>query len=280
MKFFLALIVVLVLPCAIMARDLARVQEPRLNEQDEREYVINPANDISLSLTALFTVGIGDYLYYNMEIPSPRDRKTKADLLPWDRKFAGRYSETADFMSDVGSVFALAPFVIGGMAWYNGNSDKEEFWTFSLMLTQALLFQHGINVACRSLQIWPRPYILSDTGTKGNDKAQKAKAEAYGSFFSGHASAAFTIATFTSEWYSQTHSNPATIRVVRALSYSLAGFESALRVAAGKHYPTDVIVGALVGTGISFGILKMHKKRNQAYSLWAGPNMAGVTFYL
>lgn len=246
---------------------------------DSHEYILNPANDVSLSLTAILTAGIGTYLYGNMSYPDERNKVHKEDLLPWDKPVAGRYSETADFMSDIGSLLAVAPLAIGGWAVHTGNSDKQEFWTFTLMFTQALLFQSGINLAFRSMELWPRPYIFA-TDKKGQKKAEEAKPEAYGSFFSGHASAAFTVAVFTSEWFDQTHPNSSATRIVRALAFSLAGFESALRVAAGKHYPTDVIVGALVGTGISYGILEMHKKRNQMYSLWVGPGTAGVSFRL
>lgn len=110
--------------------------------------------------------------------------------------------------------------------------------------------------------------------------AEKAKGEAYGSFFSGHASAAFTVAVFTSEWFSNVYPNSANTGVVRALAFSLAGLESALRIAAGKHYPSDVAVGALVGTAVSYGILFMHKKRNEKFSFWVGPNATGITFSL
>lgn len=268
-----SLMVFTITPCHSFAQD------PVNFSYDDEGYVLNAANDISLTLTALLTTGIGDFLYSQMQEPDDRHKKSTSDLLIWDRKFAGRYSGTADFMSDVGSLFAIAPFAIGGIAWHAGLSDREQFGTFSLMLVQSLLFQHGINMAFRSMEIWPRPYIFSTHG-EGAEKAKNAKPEAYGSFFSGHASAAFTIAVFTSEWYDQTFKNPDAARVVRALAFSLAGFESALRVAAGKHYPSDVLVGALMGTGISYGILEMHKKRNQKFSLWVSPGTAGITFRL
>lgn len=245
---------------------------------DKTTYVLNTANDISLTFTALLTSGIGTFLYYQMQVPPESKIPAKDDLLPWDRKFAGRYSETADLMSDIGTVLAVTPLAIGGIALKTGRSTTEEFGIFSLMLVQSILFQNGINLAFRSMELWPRPYIYAEGG-EGKKKAEKAKAEAYGSFFSGHTSAAFTIAVFTTEWYSETFRNPVNTRVVRALAFSLAGVEGALRIAAGKHYPSDVIVGALVGTGVSYGILEMHKKENQKYCLWVVPGAAGTTIW-
>ncbi len=239
-------------------------------------YEITASDDIPLSIAAIATSVFGSYLYSQMEVPEQGELRQPSELFPWDRRVAGRYSETADRMSDVGALLAVAPLAIGGYAWYNGNSSGKEFATFSLMFVQSVLFQSGINLAIRSLEIWPRPYIYSES-EDGKKMAEKAKGEAYGSFFSGHASAAFTVAVFTSEWYSETHPNSVNMGIVRALAFSLAGLEGVLRIAAGKHYPTDILVGALVGTGVSYGVLGLHKNRNEKISFWAGPTATGVT---
>lgn len=239
------------------------------------EYSLTLSNDIPITLLAAFSSGFGSYLYSQMEIPD--NLRYPDRLLPWDRSTAGRYSESADFLSDIGSILAVTPFIVGGTAIYSGSSDWKEFGTFSLMLVQAALFQNGINLAFRSLEVWPRPYIYASS-EEGKKQAEKAKGEAYGSFFSGHTSAAFMVAVFTSEWFSQTHPNSSNTGVVRALAFSLAGLEGVLRIAAGKHYPTDVLVGALVGTGVSYGVLLMHKNQGEKVSLWAGPSTAGITF--
>lgn len=262
--------------CLWVGSGFCQPQETNQGNFIPGDYVLTAANDISLTFTALLTSGIGTYLYYQMQVPSEGCFRSQDDLLPWDKKFAGRYSETADLMSDVGSIMAVAPLVVGGIAVKTGNSSMAEFGTFSLMFFQSILFQSGINLAIRSLELWPRPYIYAESGD-GKSKAEKAKAEAYGSFFSGHASAAFTVAVFTSEWYGETFKNPRNTRVVRALAFSLAGLEGVLRIAAGKHYPSDVIVGALVGTGISYGILEMHKRKNQEFLVWVFPGAAGLT---
>ena len=222
---------------------------------------------------------MGTYLYNQMDVMDPAELRAQKDFLPWDRWLVGNYSRTAQTASRVGSALAAAPLAIGGIAWYTGKSNGTEFVTFTLMFAQALLLQNGINLAVRSLQVWPRPYIYSESGA-GKNAAELAKGEAYGSFFSGHASAAFTVAVFASEWFDYAYPNSAYTWLVRIMAFSLAGAESILRVAAGKHYITDIVAGALVGTGLSYGILTIHKKRNEKFSLWVGPNVAGVTLRL
>lgn len=244
------------------------------------EYQLSLPLDITLSVTALAASGLGTYLYNQMDVLPPTELRNRNEFLPWDRRVLGTYSETAQTMSHIGSALAVAPLAIGGITWYSGASNGTEFGTFTLMFVQSILFQNGINLATRSLQIWPRPYIYSESengSVAGKKAAAEAKGEAYGSFFSGHASAAFTVAVFTSEWFDYIYPNSANSSLVRALAFSLAGLESVFRVAAGKHYPTDILVGALVGTSISYGILTLHKKRNEKFSLWVGPGVAGVT---
>ena len=238
------------------------------------EYKIDFGTDIPLTLSAGGMFGLGMFLYSRMDTPATL--KDKDDFLPWDKPLIGRYSENADKASDIGSILAVAPLVVGGIAWYDGSSSGAEFATFSLMFVQAIGISNGLNLTLRSLEIWPRPYMYAESG-EGREKAESAKSEAYGSFFSGHTTAAFTVATFTDQWFRTAYPNSPYKGIMRASAYSLATLESVLRIAAGKHYFTDVLVGALVGTGVSIGILEMHKKRDEKYSFWVGPNVAGVT---
>lgn len=243
-------------------------------EAERPTYKLDFENDFPVTLAAGGMFGIGMFLYSRMD--TPETLKDKDDLLPWDKPLAGRYSESADLASDIGSVFAIAPLVVGGIAWHDGSSTGGEFATFTLMFFQAIGIGNGLNLALRSLEIWPRPYMYSESG-EGRKKAENAKSEAYGSFFSGHTTAAFTVATFTDQWFRTAYPNSPYKGIMRASAYSLATIESVLRIAAGKHYFTDVLVGALVGTGVSIGILEMHKKRDEKYSFWVGPGVAGVT---
>ena len=247
------------------------------SEAERPTYKLNFENDFPVTLAAGGMFGIGMFLYSRMD--TPNNLKDKDELLPWDKPLAGRYSEKADKASDIGSVFAIAPLVVGGIAWHDGSSTGGEFATFSVMFLQAIGIGNGLNLAMRSLEIWPRPYMYAEDGD-GRNKAENAKSEAYGSFFSGHATAAFTVATFTDQWFRTAYPNSPYKGIMRASAYSLATLESILRVAAGKHYFTDVLVGALVGTGVSIGILEMHKDGNEKFSVWVGPGVAGITLHI
>ena len=96
-----------------------------------------------------------------------------------------------------------------------------------------------------------RPY--SHFGTKNNDK------ESFKSFFSGHTSTAFAIGTSTAKIldnYTQLNS-----KTIWTTSLGLATLTGYFRIAADKHYFTDIIAGAMVGTLVGYlGFDALHDK--------------------
>lgn len=230
--------------------------------------------DIPLTVGATAVSVFGSVRYADME--ADRDVKPRSELLPWDRPFAGRYEEWPDKWSDWAAPVAAAPLVLAGYSWYSGGTASV-FLGHTLMYAQSLAIQSGLNLATRSLKIWPRPYIYAEDG-EGREAAANAKGEAYGSFFSGHSSAAFTAAVFTASYFSEMYPSSPYRGVVWAGSLSLAGFVGALRIAAGKHYPSDVAVGALVGTGVSLLVLESHRVSSKKFSFWVGPGNFGAVF--
>lgn len=232
--------------------------------------------DVPLTVGAAAVSVFGSMLYSDMEKPADGDVKPRSELLPWDRPVAGRYAELPDKMSDWVAPVAVAPVALAGYAWYNDGSVSG-FLGYTLMYAQALSIQNGLNQIARSAKLWPRPYIYAEEG-EGREAAENAKGEAYGSFFSGHASAAFTTAVFTAKLFDEMNPASPYSGIVWATSLSLAGFVGVLRIAAGKHYPTDVVAGALVGTGVSILVLESHRVSSKKASLWVGPGNFGAVF--
>lgn len=221
----------------------------------------------------------GNYRASQMDKPLEDEIRPESRLLPWDKPIAGRYDENAARASQYVAVLGAMPLVLGGISIARDEATWGEFGAFTLMFAEALAIQNGINMLARSLEVWPRPYIYGKSG-EALREAEDADAEAYGSFFSGHASAAFMVATFTSEWFSTIYPNSPYKSLVWTSTMSLAGFVGVLRIAAGKHYPTDVAAGALVGTGVSLAVIRAHKKPlrigGNQISFWAVPNSVGT----
>lgn len=92
----------------------------------------------------------------------------------------------------------------------------------------------------------PRPYTHSKD-PRIIDFMDRQGSDAYASFYSGHASTAFTAATSGSILYALQTDEPGARHTVWGLSFLLAGMTAELRARGGRHYRTDIWVGTLAG---------------------------------
>jgi len=118
----------------------------------------------------------------------------------------------------------------------------------------------------------PRPVAYKDAEAHENDpNYSNADTDSSLSFFSGHASVSAAVtatATYLAFVREPKTARPWITLIVGTALTSFVGFE---RVRAGKHFPTDVIAGAMAGAGI--GILVPHFHRvdeNSPRKFWVG----------
>lgn len=276
-SFFRALFAVLcALSFAFGSSGASPLENP--HSTSSHHYEVSVRLDVPLALGITLTSALGVYRYYSMERVDANDLKPRSEFLPWDRPFVGHYNGWATTLSHYTGVLAIAPLALAGFSWYKGDVDVHDFGAFTLMFVEAFALQNALNQIVRSSQLWPRPFVYAKHG-EGRQKAESAKGEAYGSFYSGHASAAFTVAIFTGEWFSEIYPNSKYKPLVWVSSFALASGVAALRVVAGKHYPTDIVVGALMGTGVSLGVLKIHELCKNKISFCFFPGFIGAIFH-
>jgi len=82
------------------------------------------------------------------------------------------------------------------------------------------------------------------------------KLHATGSFPSGHTNSAFTAAGVSCAHHLHVplYGNPTADALACAGSLTLAATTGAMRVAGDRHYASDVLVGALIGFGVGYGL--------------------------
>jgi membrane-associated phospholipid phosphatase len=88
---------------------------------------------------------------------------------------------------------------------------------------------------------------------------KKLTAESKRSFFSGHTTMAFASTVFLSTIFSTYYPDSKTKPFIWTGSLLLASTVGYLRINAGSHFLTDVLVGAIVGTTIGYIIPKIHE---------------------
>ena len=229
--------------------------------------------------TALLVVGAagqlsGQHRLSHMDPVRPQELD-RADLLPFDRWVAGNWHPRAAVASDVlvwgvGGAMLYADlwhaFAVPG-ADHDATRPLRPFLEDALILAQAFTWNSGLNLHVRAARVHPRPFVY---GTRA-PASERSKREAAGSFYSGHASAAFLGAVYVSMVYPRRHPGFEHEAWLWAGSLTTATGVAALRVAAGKHYPSDVVAGAAAGSLVAWGFVHLHLKENNWWGWRATP---------
>ena len=88
--------------------------------------------------------------------------------------------------------------------------------------------------------------------------AQSQGKDSHLSFFSGHASTTFAASVAGAYLFAQNTADKRARAAVWGFELALAGATANLRTRAGKHFYSDVIVGALVGAAVGFAVPRLH----------------------
>lgn len=222
--------------------------------------------DVPLLALGAGICAFGNYRYFHME-PGTGE-PSKSDFLPWDRPFAGTHHPGFDLSSDI-VLYGLSAAVLGmgALDFGLGNSSGDETLAFFVSALEIALWQNGLNYLSRSLKLWGRPEIY-------RSGADRSAGESWGSFYSGHTGAAFAAAVFGGYWFEAKHPDSPYTPLVWGAALSLSTAVGAMRLAAGKHSLSDVVVGAVVGAATSFAVLRLHRSsRVEAVAL---PGYVGV----
>lgn len=154
-------------------------------------------------------------------------------------------SELSDFLL---TTLTVAP-ILTNENIIKMQNDYEKFYFTSLATTLSL------NFLTKSLVERVRPYVYN----LEVDLLKKQTKDAKLSFYSGHTSLAFTSAVLTGLMYEGSNSNKL---MVWATSLGLATTIGILRLEAGRHFITDVLAGAIIGTAVPLLLHNTFKKSN------------------
>lgn len=141
-------------------------------------------------------------------------------------------------------VFYGAPGAAWGGAWLLRGGDD---WSDAYRLTVSQVATYGAVRGLKALFQRPRPYaVLPDIRSRSPRYSPEGAEGTSFALPSGHASMAFAVATSWSlshpEWY------------VIGPGAAWASAVALSRVWLGVHYPSDIVAGAVLGTGLSVAV--------------------------
>jgi membrane-associated phospholipid phosphatase len=130
------------------------------------------------------------------------------------------------------------------------------------MYSESLLITLALNQSVKTNSPRIRPFVYNNNAP---DK-EKTDKDAVKSFYSGHTAFAFNTAVFLSYVFGEYYPKSPLRYVIWPTSLLLAGSIAFARVRAGKHFPTDVIVGAALGGFSGFLVPYLHRNKETSVS--------------
>lgn len=168
----------------------------------------------------------------------------------------------------VSNTFILAPVVPATLAvcgWTNPDTRQSDILlTNACEVGGALLLNAGLTMGLKALVRRPRPWVAYPADLVCLQHVASK------SFPSGHTSFAFATATSLSLIYPRWY--------VVLPAYLWAGAVGYSRLYVGAHYPTDVLAGALIGTGSAILIHTLFSRLNRLGEAPAAPPAVSLTF--
>lgn len=242
--------------------------------QSQSPYHLNWKRELSYTGSGALVMGAGRYFKSNVKSLSV------TDLNRMNRKYVLGFDRSATFQSsavcaDWSDRFLLGSFALPTLFLAN-KTTRGDFGKIAVMYGEVFLFTSGLTYLSKGLVQRPRPYVYNETFDDGSKLSQSARF----SFFSGHtaetAANCFFVAKVFADYFPDSKWKP----VVWGVAATIPAATGYFRYAAGKHYPSDILVGYAVGAFVGVMIPQWHKKPGRKADLSFYPGMGGGTMIL
>jgi len=133
---------------------------------------------------------------------------------------------------------------------------RKDVWKVGVITTETLLISSTLTALTKVLAKRARPFVYNPDAPLG----EKQNKDARYSFFSGHTSGTACLSVVAAKIWSDYHPGSGWKPLVWSTALAWPAAVGILRVKAGKHFPTDVLVGYAVGFACGYFLPKIHFK--------------------
>ena len=176
---------------------------------------------------------------------------SRANVNSFDRGATYNWSPKAADWSD----FLLITSIASPMLAFTSTSVKNDAGTYLIMYLQNIITTYSVSHLIKAMFRRYRPYSYN---TEVADEIRTRPGSTL-SFFSAHTSVSFASAVFLSTTFNKYNPESNLTPFIWGSSLLVASAVGYLRYTAGQHFPTDIIVGAIVGSAIGYLIPLIHE---------------------
>lgn len=230
--------------------------------------------------------------YFSGEPPWLGSTPRGQPQLGWDARWSGLAEidgRGADLASDIVALYPsyIAPFALGLYGLLRP-VEGDDPWrqklgragTYVVVTMEAIAINEGITFIIKHAVRRPRPYAYGDEWLaeydEALDKGEMLDCEGQLSFPSGHASGAAAWSFAVAHTLGITQDWPWYFEMLPYLgALGITTSTGVLRVRAHKHFPSDVIVGGVLGATIGIVVPELH--RSDRVSPRVGLTKGGTT---
>lgn len=173
-----------------------------------------------------------------------------AELNGLDRQTAGFWNPSWAVVSDIGALSLMA----GSATVLAADEGVLVGLNDAVVVAQSALLATAGPTMLTIAAGRPRPFLYGDAAPAD----VRTGADAGLSFISSHTSVSFAIVTSTYMAMKRRHPDAVTKWLVLGIGVPIASTVAAARVMAGRHFVTDVVLGALVGGAMGIVIPALH----------------------
>ena len=179
-----------------------------------------------------------------------------------DRNIIGHPSTGADKASDVTLVATMVGAPVLALVTQPGVHGTDALRRPLVLYGESMLLAEAASQLLKRSSDRPRPFTYLPASERPTGSAYDVNSDgAFVSMPSGHATISFTAASFAATDNLLSHPDAGWKEhvAVASLGAMLAGATGELRIKANQHFPTDILVGGLIGTASGASIPLLHR---------------------
>ncbi len=241
--------------------------------QERFPYELDQRLDVGLTAGGVVLFAGAAAAYWGQEplTPDEIDMLDRADINGFDRSATTQWGPKDRYANALVLTLMAAPL---GLAIATPGSRQS--WTVAAMYGEVLLVGNGLGELLNGVTNRTRPFVYNDSLDIPFEV--RSEVEARRAFPSGHTANAFAAAVFLSSVYAKLNPGSSARTWIWAGSLTVAATTGYMRYKGGKHFPTDIISGAIIGSFIGWGVPKLHEV--DGVSLTIAPSGGGITIGL
>jgi membrane-associated phospholipid phosphatase len=172
-----------------------------------------------------------------------------------DGAVCNQFSRPAAELSDLTLIATIA----APAAYLTGATIEDAAGDRLVIYGEALAVDLALAQVAKYVVHRPRPYLYN-RGSEAVQYAVAAGDDGWRSFYSSHAAMSFGAAVAGAYLLSASNASPYARAAAWATGFTMATATSNLRVRAGLHFYSDVILGGLIGSAVGYAVPALHAK--------------------